>query len=178
MLPVRFLVDACVDVRLAHWLRERGYDARHLRDEGLSSLPNGRIFSKAIAEGRVVVTHDLDFGEISALTHGQTASVIVFRLHNPRLPRLIERLSAVLAGLPARVAGRRCCDCGGSAPSRAQSAHRFGAVETKITALSSLKSTKGVPCAQEDTGGISRGCSQRFDVRVRCCGVGEWGRYY
>jgi predicted nuclease of predicted toxin-antitoxin system len=106
MLPVRFLVDACVDVRLAHWLRERGYDARHLRDEGLSSLPNGRIFSKAIAEGRVVVTHDLDFGEISALTHGQTASVIVFRLHNPRLPRLIERLSAVLADcLPALQAG-------------------------------------------------------------------------
>lgn len=85
MPPLRFLVDACVDVRLARWLREQGYDAIHLRDEGLHSLPNGQIFEKAITENRVVLTHDLDFGEICAMTHGRKASVIVFRLHNPAL---------------------------------------------------------------------------------------------
>ena len=94
---MQFLVDACVDVRLARWLREQGFDARHLRDEDLQRLPDEEIFAKAIAEGRVVVTHDLDFGEIGALTRGRKASVIVFRLHNPRLPQLIERLSSVLS---------------------------------------------------------------------------------
>ncbi len=97
MPSLRFLVDACVDVRLARWLREQGFDATHLRDEGLQRLSDEEIFAKAIAEGRVVVTHDLDFGEIGALTHGKIASVIVFRLHNPRLPQLIERLSSVLS---------------------------------------------------------------------------------
>ncbi len=97
MPTLRFLVDACVDVRLAQWLRDQGYDARHLREENLQSLPNGQIFAKATAEGRIVVTHDLDFGEISALTHGKKASVIVFRLHDPRLARLRDRLTAVLA---------------------------------------------------------------------------------
>ncbi len=97
MSPLKFLVDACVDVRLTHWLRERGYDAKHLREENLQKLPNGQIFIKAIAEDRIVVTHDLDFGEIAALTHGRKVSVIVFRLHNPRVARLTERLVAVLS---------------------------------------------------------------------------------
>lgn len=74
MPQLRFLVGACVDVRLAGWLREQEHDASHLRDESTQSLPNGEIFRKAIVEGRVVVTHDLDFGEISALTHDQKAS--------------------------------------------------------------------------------------------------------
>lgn len=97
MSPLKFLVDTCVDVRLARWLREQGHDVRHLRDEGLQKLPNGQIFAKAIAEGRVVITHDLDFGEIAALTHGHKTSVIVFRLHNPRITRLTERLATVLS---------------------------------------------------------------------------------
>jgi predicted nuclease of predicted toxin-antitoxin system len=101
-----FLVDACVDIRLARWLNDQRHDAKHLREEGLQSLPNGQIFAKAIDEGRIVVTHDLDFGEISAFTHGKKTSVIVFRLHNPRLSRLIERLSTVLADcIPALQAG-------------------------------------------------------------------------
>lgn len=97
MPSLKILVDACVDVRLTHWLREQGYDAKHLREESLQKLPNGQIFTKAVAEDRTVITHDLDFGEIAALTHGRKASVIVFRLHNPRVTRLIERLAAVLS---------------------------------------------------------------------------------
>jgi len=97
MSSLKFLVDACVDVRLAQWLRSQGNDARHLRDEGLQKLPNGQIFAKAIAEDRVVITHDLDFGEIAALTYGRKTSIIVFRLHDPRLIRLTERLAAVLS---------------------------------------------------------------------------------
>src|SRR3972149_1589566 len=86
-----------LDVRVAAWLRRQGHDAVHLRDEGLQRLPNGEIFTKAIAEGRVVLTFDLDFGEIAALARGQRASLILFRLHNTRTSHVIERLSAVLA---------------------------------------------------------------------------------
>ncbi|MGH2608348.1 MAG: DUF5615 family PIN-like protein, partial [Tepidiformaceae bacterium] len=86
-----------VDVRVAAWLREQGHEAVHLRDEGLHRLPNGEIFAKAISERRVILTFDLDFGEIAALAHGRKASVIVFRLHNTRSGYAIERLTAVLA---------------------------------------------------------------------------------
>ncbi len=94
---MRFLVDMCVDTRVAEWLRSAGHDAVHLRDQGLQRLPNGEIFRKATLEGRTVVTFDLDFSEIAALSRGERASVISFRLNNARHEHVIERLTAVLA---------------------------------------------------------------------------------
>ena len=94
---MRFLADMGMAVPVVTWLREQGHDAVHLRDEGLQRLPNGEIFTKAADEGRVILTFDLDFGEIAALARSRMASVIVFRLHNTRTPHVIERLSAVLA---------------------------------------------------------------------------------
>ena len=93
---MRFLADMCIDVRIVRWLREQGYDATHLRNEGLHRMPNGEIFNKAISEGRIVLTFDLDFAEIAALTGGKKASVILFRLRNTRTSHVIERLSTVL----------------------------------------------------------------------------------
>jgi predicted nuclease of predicted toxin-antitoxin system len=94
---MRFLADMGVDVRVVQWLNERGHDALHLRDEGLHRLPNGEIFSKAAREHRVLLTFDLDFGEIAALTKGRMVTVILFRLHNTRTSHVISRLDAVLA---------------------------------------------------------------------------------
>jgi predicted nuclease of predicted toxin-antitoxin system len=59
-------------------------------------LPNGAIFEKAAAERRIVLTFDLDFGEIIALSSGRSVSVILFRLHNTRSAHIMERLRKVL----------------------------------------------------------------------------------
>lgn len=98
---MRFLVDACMDVRVASWLRSQGRDATHLREEGLQRLPNGQIFIKAAAEQRVIVTFDLDFSEISALAPGSNVSVIVFRLRNTRVQHVLDRLASVLPAVSA-----------------------------------------------------------------------------
>jgi len=67
-------------------------------EDGVSGeTSNPTIFEKAIAESRVVVTFDLDFGEIVALCRGLKAGVIVFRLRNTRTPFVIQRLSDVIA---------------------------------------------------------------------------------
>jgi predicted nuclease of predicted toxin-antitoxin system len=86
-----------VDISVAAWLRRQGHDALHLRDQGLQRLPNGEIFNKAISEGRVVLTFDLDFGEIAAFARGRKVGVVVFRLHNTRTPHVLDRLASVLA---------------------------------------------------------------------------------
>jgi predicted nuclease of predicted toxin-antitoxin system len=52
---------------------------------------------KARVEGRIVITFDLDFGEIAALSGERQPSVILFRLRNTRTPHVIERLSSVLS---------------------------------------------------------------------------------
>jgi len=94
---MRFLAAMGVDTRVVIWLRQKGHDAKHLRDEGLQRIPNGEIFAKAISEKRVILTLDLDFAEIVALSKGQKASVILFRLYNTRTSHLISRLSTVLS---------------------------------------------------------------------------------
>src|SRR6516162_5740000 len=93
---MRFLADMGVAIRVVEWLRDQGYDARHLREEELQRLPDDQIFRKAVAEDRVVLTFDLDFGEIVAFSGRQNVSVVLFRLQNTRAPHVIDRLSVVL----------------------------------------------------------------------------------
>src|SRR5205085_1142666 len=66
------------------------------RDEGLHRLPDELIFRKAVLEQRVVLTFDLDFGELLAAAGSQEPSVILFRLRNQTPlcvnPRLFEVL--------------------------------------------------------------------------------------
>lgn len=93
---MRFLADMGVSYRVVESLRSIGHDVVHLRDEGLQTLPNGDIFQKAAREQRIVLTFDLDFGEIVAASGGQTVSVILFRLHNARAAFVIQRVDDVL----------------------------------------------------------------------------------
>jgi predicted nuclease of predicted toxin-antitoxin system len=93
---MRFLGDMGVSRRVIEWLRAAGHDAVHLRDEGLQRLPNGDIFQKGFAEQRIVLTFDLDFGEIVAGSAGHVVSVVLFRLHDTRTEHVIERLQTVL----------------------------------------------------------------------------------
>ncbi len=94
---MRFLADMGVDLRIVDWLRVQGHDAVHLREQGLHRLPDVDIFAKARSESRIILTFDLDFGEILALSAGAIVSVILFRLQNTRTPFLQERLAAALA---------------------------------------------------------------------------------
>jgi predicted nuclease of predicted toxin-antitoxin system len=94
---MRFLADMGVSQKVVEWLRTNGHDAVHLRDEGLQRLPNGEIFQKAGREQRIVLTFDLDFGEILASSAGQIVSVVLFRLRNTRTDFVIQRIDAVLS---------------------------------------------------------------------------------
>jgi len=80
----------------AKFLRQQGHDAVHLRDEELQSLADDDIISKARAEERIVLTHDLDFGRIMALSRQHLPSVITFRLSDMRPPTVNRHLSEVL----------------------------------------------------------------------------------
>lgn len=50
-----------------------------------------------MAENRVILTFDLDFGEIAALSEDEKCGVVVFRLRNTRTPHVLTRLDSVLA---------------------------------------------------------------------------------
>ena len=56
---MQFFADMGVSQHVVTWLREQGHDATHLRDEGLQTLENGAIFTKAFRESRIILTWDL-----------------------------------------------------------------------------------------------------------------------
>jgi len=93
---MQFLADMGVSIRVAEWLRSQGHDVVHLRDRGLQRLPNGEIFQLGYREKRIIVTFDLDFGEIVAESAGAVVSVVLFRLHDTRTDHVIQRLESVL----------------------------------------------------------------------------------
>ena len=64
----------------AAFLRDAGHDAVHLRELGLQRLGDDGIIDKARQENRIVLTHDLDFGRLVALSRAGQPSVITFRL--------------------------------------------------------------------------------------------------
>jgi len=77
---MKFLADMGVSQRTVLWLRQMGHDAVHLREEKLHKLPDEQILEKGLREGRIVLTFDLDFGEIMAKAGSSCPSVIIFRL--------------------------------------------------------------------------------------------------
>jgi predicted nuclease of predicted toxin-antitoxin system len=93
---MRFLADMGVALPVIQCLRAAGHEAIHLREEGLQKLPDEEIFLKAASERRILITFDLDFGEILALSGNQSISVLLFRFHNTRTPHVIARLEKVL----------------------------------------------------------------------------------
>lgn len=59
---MKFLIDRCAGHILADWLRQRGDDVVESRERGPD--PGDRtLLEWAVAEGRVLVTIDKDFGE-------------------------------------------------------------------------------------------------------------------
>jgi len=94
---MRFLADIGISPRSAVFLRSLGHDAVHLRDEGLQRLSDESIVVKALAERRVILTHDLVFGRIVALSRGKLPSVITFRLTDMRAGEVNRRLDDVLS---------------------------------------------------------------------------------
>lgn len=78
------------------FLRRQGYDAVHLREQGLQRMDDCDIVSKARTEGRVILTHDLDFGRIIALSQSHLPSLITFRLSNMQPHQVNRYLAEVL----------------------------------------------------------------------------------
>ena len=64
---MRFLVDMGLARATVAFLRAGGHDAVHLRGLALQRLGDDEIVLMSVAEGRIVLTHDLDFGRIVAL---------------------------------------------------------------------------------------------------------------
>jgi len=100
---VKFLVDMGLSVSVVKYLTDQGHDGLHLRDLSLQRIEDHAIVFKALEEDRVILTHDLDFGRIVALSGARVPSVITFRLTDMRPNSVIRLLDQVLRTLSAQI---------------------------------------------------------------------------
>ncbi|HYM73624.1 MAG TPA: DUF5615 family PIN-like protein [Stellaceae bacterium] len=62
---MRFLLDMNLPPAIADRLRAEGHDAVHALEAGHGNLSDRDIFAHAAENQRIIVTFDLDFGEIA-----------------------------------------------------------------------------------------------------------------
>ena len=94
---MRFLADAGLSPQTVAFLKQLGHEATHIRDLGLQRARDSELVERARMDGSVIVTFDLDFGDILALGVLDKPSAIIFRLADERADSVNQRLAAVLS---------------------------------------------------------------------------------
>ncbi len=93
---MKILVDVNLSPNWRTILQSEGFDCIHWSDVGSARASDREIMQWAFREGRIVLTHDLDFGAILAATHATGPSVIQVRTQDVRPSSLAPRLIAWL----------------------------------------------------------------------------------
>ena len=93
---MRFLADAGISPKTVEFLTQLGHEAIHVRTLGLQRTADVVLVERARVDGSVVITFDLDFGDILALGVLDKPSVIIFRLTDERADSVNRRISVVL----------------------------------------------------------------------------------
>ena len=95
---MRLIVDENVSGTVIHALREQGHDVLSVKEE-MRSESDETILRRAQDEGRIVVTHDKDFGELAFRWRLQAScGVILLRLSGVSPENDNQRILKVMNG--------------------------------------------------------------------------------
>jgi predicted nuclease of predicted toxin-antitoxin system len=92
---VKFLVDENLSPTVAKALVELGHDAVHVDELGAQGVPDDGIMALAVAQSRVIISADTDFGALLASSRATAPSVILVRAIITQRP---TQLAATVAG--------------------------------------------------------------------------------
>ncbi|PIU23190.1 MAG: hypothetical protein COT13_04400 [Chloroflexi bacterium CG08_land_8_20_14_0_20_45_12] len=80
---MKFLIDMALSPKTVKVLRGSGYEAVRVNELGMAKSRDKEILEYAAKKDMVVITVDLDFGDILAITKYKKPSVIILRLKQP-----------------------------------------------------------------------------------------------
>jgi predicted nuclease of predicted toxin-antitoxin system len=94
---MKFKTDENLPVEAADDLRQAGHDALTVGDQHLAGQPDIRVADVCRAEGRAVVTLDLDFSDIRAYPPSDYAGIVVLRPSVQTITNIRRLVGQVLA---------------------------------------------------------------------------------
>lgn len=86
-----------IGMTVAEALRKDGHDCVHLLEQGLERIADHQVLEKAREECRTVLTHDLDFSRLLALSSASSPSVVTFRLDDMRPQSVLTHLRHLIS---------------------------------------------------------------------------------
>jgi predicted nuclease of predicted toxin-antitoxin system len=92
---VRIKLDENLPHRLVQSLTELGHDTDSVFDEHIAGRDDGVVWSAAQAEGRFLITQDLDFSDARKYVPGTHHGLLLVRLGQPGREALFERISTL-----------------------------------------------------------------------------------
>jgi len=96
-------VDMNLSPRWAQVLTDAGFEAVHWSKLGLAYAPDDEIMEFAKANGYVVFTKDLDFGDLLASTNAERPSVLQVRAGNLRPEAILTEIVEALRQMEPRL---------------------------------------------------------------------------
>ncbi|MCL4470950.1 MAG: DUF5615 family PIN-like protein [Sulfuricella sp.] len=94
---MKIKLDENLPARLAPILQRHGHDVDTVPEEHLSGRPDAEIWQAVSAEGRFLITQDLDFSDTRQFAPGTHAGLLLVRLREPGAHALLEAINAVAA---------------------------------------------------------------------------------
>lgn len=94
---MKFLADMGISPATVEALRAQGYQASHLHEQQLDRMSDSDMLDRARNEQAIILTHDLDFGQLMAASRASLPSVIIFRLPDMRPANVTRHLLALIA---------------------------------------------------------------------------------
>jgi predicted nuclease of predicted toxin-antitoxin system len=96
---VKIKLDENLPARLVGVFAGHGHDVHTVQEGGLVGRPDGVVWQAANAEGRLLVTQDLDFSDSRRFQPGTHAGLLLVRLREPGANEPLRKLAAVAGEL-------------------------------------------------------------------------------
>jgi len=106
---MKFLLDMPVSFLLLDVLQAHGHEGVHAHQIGKDRASDDELLEIARREGRVIVTADLDFPRLMALSLAEGPGLILFRGGNYSDSEMCDLLRRVLQRVSPEVLGRSIC---------------------------------------------------------------------
>ncbi|HEX6865098.1 MAG TPA: DUF5615 family PIN-like protein [Thermoanaerobaculia bacterium] len=84
----------------AELLREHGYDADRVHDQGLSGASDAAVWERVTSENRFLITLDLDFSDVRRFQPGTHPGILLIRGRSKSRSAVLEVLRRVIEEHP------------------------------------------------------------------------------